>query len=549
MVCLALATVLSVPAQSNDQPRAQPQYTIRARVPLTIVDVVVTDATGHPVHGLKQSNFTILEDNQPVTPNSFEENTSDEASAAATPTQPLPPNTFSNITPAPPKSGPINILLIDNLNTPTQAQQRVQIQMLAFIKRMTPGTRMAVLGLNMHLFIVQGITSDPELLKTAVASIKNIAPAPPMQDPGQDPAALDMAAPPIHTAVGACLDEVNGSLMAARAEYTLAAMFHIARYLAGMPGRKNLIWFGGSFPPKWDTTSGNCYDDTDALNTATDLLARAHVVLNPIDARGLQVDNNTNPKLLDEHYNMQLRADQTGGKAVYTSNDLGGAAEDAIKSGSNYYTLTYAPPNRPLDSRFRKISIKVDRSGLNLVYRPGYFAIDPRNDPGGKAIEKVSPMQSAMMRGSLEPTQILFKVKVALSSAADAKLSPDNQPDAKQMHPPYRHFSISYVIDIHGIDFAPSPDGNYRGGFEYGVRVYNVDGDEIVNSVSKTVNPILPPAVYKSMLNTGANAHQDIDIPATGDYVLRIAVHDLTTDHVGAIEVPISSVKPTQPAP
>src|ERR1035437_1198488 len=44
MVCLALATVLSVPAQSNDQPRAQPQYTIRARAPLTTVDVVVTDA-------------------------------------------------------------------------------------------------------------------------------------------------------------------------------------------------------------------------------------------------------------------------------------------------------------------------------------------------------------------------------------------------------------------------------------------------------------------------------------------------------------------------
>jgi len=544
LACLALGAPAALFAQDTNQP----QYTIRARVPLTIVDVVVTDSKGHPVHGLKQSDFTVLEDDRPITPNNFEEYNSDEV--ATTPPesapQPLPPNTFTNNTPGTPQSGPINILLIDNLNTPTQTQQRVQLEMLAYIKRMSPGTRMIVLGLNTHLFIVQGITSDKELLKAAISSTKNIAITPPTQDPGQDPLAkdIDMAAPGVRTATGACTDEVNGGLMAARAEYTLTAMFQIARYSAGMPGRKNLIWLGGSFPPKWDLTGGNCYDVTDALNTATDLLARAHVVLNPIDSRGLRVDNNTNAKLLEEHYNMQLRADQTGGKAVYTSNDLTGAAESAIKSGSNYYTLTYTPPNRPLDSKFRKISIKVDRPGLKLVYRPGYFAIDPENDPGGKAIEKVSPMQSAMMRGSLEPTQILFKVRVAQSPTTDALPSPANEPNPKLLHPPYRHYSISYVIDIHGIDFGPTPDANYRGGFEYGVRVYNTDGDEILNSVSKTVNPILPPAVYKSMLTGGANAHQEIDLPATGDYILRIAVHDLTTNHIGAIEVPTASIAP-----
>ena len=29
---------------------------------------------------------------------------------------------------------------------------------------------------------------------------------------------------------------------------TFEAMNYIARYLAGIPGRKNLIWFSGSFP-------------------------------------------------------------------------------------------------------------------------------------------------------------------------------------------------------------------------------------------------------------------------------------------------------------
>jgi hypothetical protein len=200
--------------------------------------------------------------------------------------------------------------------------------------------------------------------------------------------------------------------------------------------------------------------------------------------------------------------------------------------------------NQTLDTRFRTITVKVDRPGLNLVYRNGYYAVDPDTDSRGKKIEKVSTMQVALMRGGLDATQVLFKVKVAQSPGTEAKLPADNQPDAKQMKPPYRHYTISYSIDVHGIDFNTSPDGNYRGNFEYGVRVYNADGDEIVNSVSTTISPILPPVVYRSMLRTGANASQQIDVPATGDFFLRIAVHDLASDRVGAIEVPTASIAP-----
>jgi hypothetical protein len=56
--------------------------------------------------------------------------------------------------------------------------------------------------------------------------------------------------------------------------------------------------------------------------------------------------------------------------------------------------------------------------------------------------------------------------------------------------------------------------------------------------------PSLPPAVYQSMLDSGANLRQEIAVPAKGEYILRIGVHDLTTDHVGAIEVPVSTLTP-----
>jgi hypothetical protein len=98
--------IQAAPSQSP----SQPQYTLHARVPLTILDVVVTDAKGHPVHALKQSDFTILEDGKEMTPNSFEEHRSDVQSDISTPIPAkldLPPNTFTNAAPVQPKSNPI----------------------------------------------------------------------------------------------------------------------------------------------------------------------------------------------------------------------------------------------------------------------------------------------------------------------------------------------------------------------------------------------------------------------------------------------------------
>ncbi len=546
-VCLVIA--VSTPAQQSTveatalSQTGQPQFTIRARVPLTIVDVVVTDAKGHPVHGLKQSDFTLFEDNQPMHSNSFEEHRSDETPAAEPTQLSLPPNTFTNAAPAPPTDRPINVLLIDSLNTPMAAQVVARNRMLDFVDKLPAGTRIKVLALSGdgHLTILQGLTADRELLKAAINSRKpQFAP---FEDPGQETPGLEE---PLTM-------EEEASRTNMRIRNQISSMKQVARYLSGLPGRKNLIWFTASsplqFPPQPidpDLWPPNLfYDEADGMRSAGDSLARAHVAVYSVDSRSLEIMKPKSRKY-ELHYaewgTMEMLADLTGGKAFYNTNGTDLAAGEAINLGGNYYTLTYTPTNQTLDTRFRTISVKVSQPNLHLTYRNGYYAVDPDTDSHGKTIQRVTPMQAAMMRGSLEPTQILFKVNVVQSRTTDAKLSADNQPDPKQMKPPYRHYSIAYAIDVHGIDFAPGPDGNFRGAFEYGVRVYNADGDEIVNSVSKVVNPILPPAVYKSMLNGGANAHQEIDLPATGNYFLRIAVHDLATDHVGAIEIPAASI-------
>src|SRR6202040_835201 len=80
-----------------------------------------------------------------------------------------------------------------------------------------------------------------------------------------------------------------------RVKYTLDAMSQIARYLSSIPGRKNLIWFSGSFPISvLPDTTGNLPDPFAVVadyekefRDTVNLLARSQVAVYPVDARGL----------------------------------------------------------------------------------------------------------------------------------------------------------------------------------------------------------------------------------------------------------------------
>jgi hypothetical protein len=40
----------------------------------------------------------------------------------------------------------------------------------------------------------------------------------------------------------------------------------------------------------------------------------------------------------------------------------------------------------------------------------------------------------------------------------------------------------------------------------------------------------------------GIHLKQEISVPAKGEYFFRIGIHDLNSDHVGAVELPVSAV-------
>jgi VWFA-related protein len=562
--CIAALGHSRLPAQTPPpSPGVEPLQIFSREV---VVDVNVTDAKGNPVHGLTKEDFTVLDDGKPISPRDFREHRSDQdqPGSSLAGIVPLPPGTFTNAG-MPESARPLNMLLIDSLDTPMSTQSIVQKRLLEFVDKITPGTRMAVFTLSStgQLSMVQGFTTDPDLLKKAIKSHKMDLQIPPLEDFGQEPTDVPSPETNQNPRVARILDRspagkldlnVECNHISERGQYSFNALSEIARYVSGMPGRKNLIWYTGLFPTSMRDKQGTvCVDFKEDFRSIDERLGHSHIVLYPIDPRALDIVAKAAPdsRILNlqnvEHLRMEGLAAGGGGKAFYNNNDLAAAAAQAVDAGSNYYSLAYTPQNQIADTRLHTISVNVDKPDLNLVYRRGYHAVAGNETLSGQTIHKATPLESAMLRGALQPTEILFRVSVASAPSADTTLQPGNNVDVKEMKPPYRHLTLSYTIDASGIQFDKADDGKYHGQFEYAVDVYDADSGKLLNSNVMAARPGLPPAVYQSILSSGAKLRQTIDVPARGQYVLRIGVHDMTTQHIGAIEVPGASVGSTTP--
>ena len=240
--------------------------TIRTYSNLVVVDVVVTDAQGNPVRGLDKDTFTLTENGKPQTLRHFEEHSAAPVSDTKVVAPPkMPPGLFSNRTGAV-ANGPVNVLLLDYLNTPVNSQPYATKQLLDYLDHAAPGTRIAIFGLTTQLYMLQGFTSDIAALKNALNPKKGGAPqvSQILSNPvgggavgdttlsdalTYDPTAVDgMITQEMVDAVNRFEALQTSFQQDMRAQYTLGAFDSLARYLVGIPGRKNVIWFSGSFP-------------------------------------------------------------------------------------------------------------------------------------------------------------------------------------------------------------------------------------------------------------------------------------------------------------
>ena len=162
LCCFLLAGVSPLAGQTpsvKSPGQGEASATIKTSARIVLLDVLVTDQAGKPVHGLKARHFTVLEDGKPQQVRGFEERRPDMASSRRAVSVNLPPNTYTNYVPTA-EPGAINILLFDSLNAKGQSLANARQELLLYLSKLPSKTRIALFTLDWELHMVHGFTDD-----------------------------------------------------------------------------------------------------------------------------------------------------------------------------------------------------------------------------------------------------------------------------------------------------------------------------------------------------------------------------------------------------
>jgi hypothetical protein len=309
-----------------------------------------------------------------------------------------------------------------------------------------------------------------------------------------------------------------------RADATITAFQSIANRLAGINGRKNLIWVTAGFPLQALTERG--VSRTLEIQRAIRPLNDANVTVYAVDARGLMAAMTYGPggapsftSLPGVRGNLDIlesAAAETGGRAFFNSNNINGAVRRAVDESRITYTLGYYPAHGKWDGTYRPIKVQVNRPGVQVRHRRGYLAArGPERVTSAGAIRAalVSPLEAT----GLELTARLERVADTVS---DLKVIVTTAPGA--------------------VGFERSGD-LWHGTLEVVIAQTLADG-----SAPKSVDQRLDLSLRDDRYDESRTRGFTIDMPVTvraDALTLHIVVHDVSTGTTGSIVVPAEKIQ------
>ncbi|HVG92070.1 MAG TPA: VWA domain-containing protein, partial [Alphaproteobacteria bacterium] len=557
---------------------------------------------------LKADDFTVQEEGQAQAVRAFsfhqtdQEPASASAQASAFVNPKLPPGYFSNA-PQYKSNGALNVLLLDALNSTLLNQASMRDGMIKLIEKLPAGQPIAIYLLGNKLTLVQDFTSDPEVLRKAVAGVKrqgsklldNAAGTTRMDDMPVGSVLFDaMTEPPSIRSkptlkvpwIRAKLEDFREQKISAQADFrvrlSLDALNSLARALSGYPDRKNLIWISETFPftividttatpsdrrlARIDQIAGttmntaslrNGRDFSHEIALTGSLLSDAQVAIYPINVEGLSgntdfsVGNDPNPigkpaimkSTLDDEAGKNMNREAEGHMVSRsTMNDL------AEKTGGKAYYNT------------NNIEGAVRRSmeDGSTYYTLGYYPENKTWD--GKfrriTIKVARPGVKLHYRAgyyAVEP-QSYAKLDQAEKTNELAKAMSLDFPASTALFfqamvvPPStatgNKVLVNYAVDPHGLTFDLGNDGLQHASVDCAVIVYS-EKNEPVKSLSNTMIAALKPEEYQRVQQKSFPCRQTFDL-APGEYLFRLGVRDGHTGTLGTLNAPVTIPPPSQ---
>jgi VWFA-related protein len=507
-----------------------PSFRVSTR--LIQVNVVVTDRQGDPVTGLTKDDFTISDQGKQQKIVFFSQQDLRVHAREAAAARPVFSNRPQETAAA---AGSATVVLFDRLNTKFLDAGFARARLTKFLSGVRADDRIALYGLSDRLVILQDFTQDASALLHALELYKPT-------ESNETRATTFKEANGPHGLMNWFENKGNqresDTLMTGRVEATAYALEAIANHLAGLPGRKNLVWLSASFPISigyfqkriMGANPGKEHYDTEVENAAR-ALSNADVAIYPVDAHVLGTlggifDSSTAPKpgiatlgttvplpestINEETGTMTRLAEMTGGRVFNNNNDIGGAVRRAIDDSAFTYTIGYYPDHGKWDGKFREIKVKVARSGVDTRYRSGYLAVAETT-----AVSRPTSL-AELIRRPLESSELGLSIEIEKLAA--------------------RQFKLHIRIDASGLRLEQK-DGRWTGDLEVLWTQEGADGRELTGH-GQTLHFRLSPETYASLPREGLKI-SSIETIAEGAAQLRFGARAPDSGVLGSVYVPV----------
>ena len=280
----------------------------------------------------------------------------------------------------------------------------------------------------------------------------------------------------------------------------------------------------------------------DELDLMLRLLNKNNISLYPVSAEGLQTvrlfgsfgmdgtvsvvpdpSGITNRVLTAEeavsnqrtHQAMERLAGHTGGRALHDRNDIETGIRRALGDAENGYELAYYPDHDHWNGDWHKIQVKVNRSGVVVLARAGYYAFPDAPVLLPKARKQ---LLTEIAASPLEDTEI--PITVQMNSPSEAS-------------PPV----LQPRVYLSANDLFHRQSDGWQSNF--GVLFFQLTAaNAILDVTTQNASVELTDANYTEALKRGIKTSETLELKP-GAALLYVIVHDKTSDSVGSVRIPL----------
>jgi VWFA-related protein len=529
-------------------------------VEVVSVDVLVLDEHGNPVRGLAQEDFTVKEDGVVQTVTSFEAVTFDESQASeAQGERFVASNTAERVRPE-----RAFLVIYDDVHLTTLGARLAESEFEKLVDGLVPGDVVTVVSTGGRAWWTARLPEGREELTAFARGVRGLKPmdltAGRISDweamqiyYGRDPSILGMVArryyengliaeltppanerqsrreldispglPLIRAKALQLYDEASRSVVA-----SLDVMKRAVAALGTQRGRKAVLVLSEGF----------FHDSTRIeLRELVNAAREANAVLYFLDARGRSGPNA--PGSEAEHWRTLEERDRaltaanfardaegaesvafdTGGRVVKGTDELASAMLRFVQESRTYYLLGHISSNSKRDGKFRNLTVSVNRPGLEVRARKGYYAPNSKEEKKKPtSADAPDPRVRAGLDSPFDRDEIPIRMaSYVLGSGTSGKAT----------------VVLAAELDLSAVRFEG------RGGRQVGV----LDSYALVSPleasgaqmVEKRIDLSLPPDLHARVLKAGLPILRDFEL-SSGKYQSRLLVRDARGGAIGTV--------------